>query len=554
MAVRPSGTATGIARKPARARGGVGAFLRRFDAGSWYSGSVDEHREIELKLDASPEDLRRLQRHRLVHSLSQGRAVTQSLVSVYFDTEDHDLAAARFGLRVRHVGRRRIQTVKGERSATGGLFERTELEVPIDGDEPDLARIPDPELRAELFEILHDKPLVAVFRTEFRRTRRVLRKGDSEWTLDVDHGSIVAGERRAPIHEVELELRAGDPAKLFEFALLLQERLDLRPAARSKAERGYALARGEGASTRLSQRVPLDPDATLEDALSAILSHCLAHFTANADCACEGLDPEGVHQMRVGVRRARAALALFEPLLPADRVRFFRSELRWLGRELGAARDLDVFMRGILADSAQHRAGRTAFDRLRSEALALRAECYQGVCACVGSRRYARLVLELGGWIHARGWQERTPDGDSMRWLAPARDFAETELERRHRKIGRLADRLDVSDDARHAVRIELKKLRYASEFFRDLYRGRGAKRYLRRMARVQAALGRMNDVATAERILAALLARLGSERAPEHERVVGFVEGWSAQLAANALRETEDAWERLERTRPFWL
>jgi CHAD domain-containing protein len=300
--------------------------------------------------------------------------------------------------------------------------------------------------------------------------------------------------------------------------------------------------------------VRLDAGATVEDGLSAILSHCLAHFTANAEAACEGVDPEGVHQMRVGVRRARAALALFEPLLPEDRVRFFRSELRWLGRELGAARDLDVFMRGILTDSANHRAGRAAIDRLRNEAVALRAECYDGVRACVGSRRYARLVLELGGWIHARGWQERTPAGDTMHWLAPARDFAETELERRHRKVSRLADRLDVSDDARHAVRIELKKLRYASEFFRDLYPHRGAKRFLRRLARVPAALGRMNDVATAERILAELLARLGPERTLEHDRAAGFVEGWAAQLAANALRETEEAWERLERTNPFWV
>jgi CHAD domain-containing protein len=186
--------------------------------------------------------------------------------------------------------------------------------------------------------------------------------------------------------------------------------------------------------------------------------------------------------------------------------------------------------------------------------VALRGECYEVVRACIGSRRYARLVLELGGWIQARGWQERTPGGDSLRWLAPASDFAETELERRHRKLTRLADRLDVSDDARHAVRIELKKLRYASEFFRDLYPRRGAKRFMRRLARVQAALGHMNDVATAERILAELLARLGSERTREHDRAAGFVEGWAARVSANALRETEEAWERLERTRPFWM
>ena len=514
---------------------------------------MDPHREIELKLEASREDLRRLSRHPLVRSLSSARAVTQQLESVYFDTEDHDLADANFGLRVRRSGARRIQTVKGDRSASGGLFERSEFEVPIQGEEPNLARISDPELRARLFEIVAGKPLVAVFRTEFRRTRRVLQKGHSEWTLDVDDGLIVAGDRSAPIHEVELELRAGEPAQLFEFALLLQERLDLHPAARSKAERGYALARGEGAAVHSSRRVRLDAEATIEDALVAILSHCVAHFTANADCAREGVDPEGVHQMRVGVRRTRAALALFESILSAERLHFFRSELRWVARELGAARDLDVFTRGLLAEIEPPRALRTALERVRSKASELRAECYEGVRTCIESRRYARLVLELGGWISARGWQEHASAGDALRWLEPARGFAEAELGRRHRKIGRLAARLDESDAKRHELRIELKKLRYAGEFLRDLYRGQGSKRFLRRIARVQSALGHMNDVATAERILAMLLARLGADRAREHDRAAGFAEGWAAQVAASAMRETADAWERLESAKPFW-
>ena len=515
---------------------------------------MDEHREIELKLEASPEDLKRLQRHPLVHSLSQGRAVAQTLNSVYFDTPEHDLAAAGFGLRVRRAGTQRVQTLKGERSVSGGLFDRTEVEIPLDADEPDLERIPDPELRARVTGIAAGKPLVAVFRTEFRRTRRVLRNADSEWTLDVDDGAIVAGDDRVPVREVELELRSGEPAQLFEFALLLHEQFDVRPAARSKAERGYALARGEGAAAHSSRRVELEPTAALEDALVASLSQCFAHFTTNADCACEGADPEGVHQMRVGVRRTRAALAVFAPLLPPEQIRLFRSELRGLGRGLGSARDLDVFTRETLAPLESHRGDDPAFERLREEAVALRTECYGGVRASVRSPRYARLVLELGAWLAARRWRNQPLSEESARLFTPAREFASALLDRRHRKVRRLAARIDESDEARHAVRIELKKLRYTGEFFRDLYPGSGAKRFLRRTARVQAALGRMNDVASAERILDTLLGRLGAERLPAHERTAGFVAGWTAQHAAGGLREINDAWERLERTRPFWL
>jgi CHAD domain-containing protein len=291
------------------------------------------------------------------------------------------------------------------------------------------------------------------------------------------------------------------------------------PAARSKAERGYALARGEGAAAHLGRRVRLDPGATLEDALVAILSHCLAHFTANADCAHEGTNPEGIHQMRVGVRRAprprwRCSARCSRPSECASSA----PSCAGSRASSAAARDLDVFERGLLARLDTPRAGYSALERLRAEAALLRAECYDGVRACLDSGAMRGSCSSSAAGSVRAGWQEHVSGDESLRWLDPARGFADAELERRHRKVGRLARRLHESDAARHAVRIELKKLRYAGEFLRDLYPGRGAKRFLRRIARVQSALGHMNDVATAERILATLLARLGAERTREHD------------------------------------
>lgn len=514
---------------------------------------MDPPREIELKLEASPEDLKRLPRHPLVQTLSVGRAVTRALSTVYFDTPGDDLARAGFGLRVRRDGGERIQAVKGDRTVAGGLFERLEVESPVDGEVPDLALVADAALRARLVEIVGDAPLRPVFRTEFRRTRRLLRHEGSAWTLDVDEGEIVADDERAPIRELELELREGEPWRLFEFALLLHEHFDLVPATRSKAERGYALARGMPPAVVSSRRIPLDPDAVLEHALEAILGQCLAHFSANADCAIEGTGPEGVHQMRVGLRRARAALAVFGPLLPDEPVKRFRNDLRWLGRELGGARDLDVFVHEILAPIEPFRGDDPAFKRLRDEALALRAECHAAVREVLRSPRYARLVLELGAWLSARGWRNQPLSEASARLFAPARDFAGEWLDRRHRRVRRLGRRLDASDEARHALRIELKKLRYGAEFFRDLFPGRGAKRYLRRSARVQATLGHCNDAATARRILETLVGRFGAERAPAHDRAAGVVEGWAARGAAAARDEAGEAWRRLGRARLFW-
>jgi inorganic triphosphatase YgiF len=514
---------------------------------------MSEPREVELKLTASPQDLRRLQRHPLVQSLCERRGQTQRLVSVYFDTDDAALARHGFGLRVRQQGAERVQTVKGDRRAAGGLSDRLEVEGPIASDAPDLAQLPDAALRERLHGIIGDAPLVPIFRTEFQRTRRVLRHAGSEWTLDADQGEIVAGERREPICEVELELRAGEAWRLFEFALQLHDHFDLMPAVRSKAERGHALARDAAPGASMAQRVVFDADATVEQALEAVVSSGLAHFSANADCACQGDDPEGVHQLRVGLRRTRAALAVFAPLLPDDPTRVVRSELRWLGRELGGARDLDVFTREVLAPIEAFRGGDPAFKRLRDEALALRAECYDHAREVLRSPRYARLVLELGAWLGARAWRNQPLSESSARLFAPARAFASELLAKRWRKVRRLARRLEDSDEARHALRIQVKKLRYAAESFRELFPERSAKRTLRRLARVQASLGRVNDVVTAHRILETLLVRLGSERSPGHDAAAGFVEGWTAREASVDRRGAAAACKRLRRFEPFW-
>ena len=489
-----------------------------------------------------------------MRALSQSRAVTRQLETVYFDTPDHALSRAGLALRLRRVGGRTVQTLKGgERAVAGGLFERTEIECPVDGDVPDLERIPDPALRAHLAELIGASGLQPVFVTRFRRTRRVLRNEETEWSVDVDLGEVVAGEARAPISEIELELRDGDPARLFEFALLLHEHFDLLPGTRSKAERGYALALDEPAQPRTARTVSLAPDANAEEAWVAILSQCLEQIGANADCAFEGSDPEGVHQMRVGVRRMRAAFAAFAGLLPRETTRVFRSELRWLGSELGAARDMDVFLAEIAGPLRGVRGDDPAFKRLAEEAASLRADCYERVRQVVISPRYARLMLELGGWIASRGWRNQPLSESSARLFGPTRELAAHLLERRLKRIRRLGARLRQSDEARHALRIQLKKLRYTGEFFRRLYPHRHARRFLKRAARLQDALGMLNDVAIAERILEVLLERLGPERAPAHDRAAGFIEGWTGHVAGRELEQIVAAWEEFAEQHPFW-
>ncbi len=93
--------------------------------------------ETELKLVLAPEALRRVRRHALIRRLKQGRGATKTLKSVYFDTEDLSLFHSNLVLRVRHIGPKRVQTLKSGLSSTASLLGRQEWETEIEGDRPE---------------------------------------------------------------------------------------------------------------------------------------------------------------------------------------------------------------------------------------------------------------------------------------------------------------------------------------------------------------------------------------------------------------------------------
>jgi inorganic triphosphatase YgiF len=511
-------------------------------------------REIELKLEVPAGDLAALKRHPLVRGLAQGRARKQRLHTVYYDTRARDLARERLALRVRHSGRSHVQALKGEGSAVGGLFVRGEWEARLPGPEPDLERIPSFAARALAQRAIAGQPLEPVFETEFQRTRYRLLRGDTELWLDFDEGEIRARGVSAPIRELELELVRGDPGVLYGIALELHETLPVRPGVASKAQRGHALATGTRPAPQRAPRIELPGQATLEDVLHEVLAACLGQVLANEEPAREGSDPEGVHQLRVGLRRARAALSLFGDLLPADEIRPFKSELRWLAGELGPARDFDVFLTEILEPLAARFPDDPSLKRLRDAARELRDAAYLRVRAALASPRASALTLALGGWITARGWRGGAGAETLAALAAPAAERGAELLERRLKKARRLGRGLARrTAEERHQLRIALKKLRYAGEFLGSLYPGPGAERMIDRLSELQDLLGALNDVAMAERLLVAIGDRLGREWAAEHERGAGFVTGWISHQAQRRLARLEKDWKALRKTRPFW-
>ncbi len=440
--------------------------------------------EVELKLELTPQAADALEASLLLPAdpdIAQQR-------SLYFDTPDHALSRAGLSLRIRRSGRKRTQTVKAEGAGAAGLFVRPEWERPIRNDIPVLDDAT--PIRALLGEAIND--LSAAFEVRIERRSWLISEGGAVIELVLDRGKAVADERHAPICEIELELKRGEPAALFAFARRLDAVAPVRLGVQSKAERGYRLA-GPAVTMVKAEAVTLGGGMTAIDAFRHIVNNCLRQFRLNEALLTIGRDADALHQARVALRRLRSAFSIFKPMIGGDANTALREDLRWLAGELGDARNLDVLLE------------RAKPGTLRDRILAAREAAYDRVGDVLGSSRVRLLMLDLMEWI-SMAERPEAPGGIGHA-RQPARDFAATALDRYRRKVKRGGrDLTDADDEARHELRKDAKKLRYASEFFVSLFeRKRERRRYKKFTAALeglQDQLGALNDLATAPQVL----------------------------------------------------
>ncbi|MCU0668871.1 MAG: CHAD domain-containing protein [Myxococcota bacterium] len=469
--------------------------------------------ELGLSLDAIP----RLRRHPLLAALTQGRPRRSRERAIYFDTPDFALARAGFALCIRRVARLAVQSVARLDARGPGPADTV-----VASEVPDLASIPDVALRAQIAGCVAGRPLVPAFEVDLTRELRVLREDANEIHFSLDSGSVKTAHGLVPVCSLALDTRAGDPAYVVQLALELLDALPLRTDAQHPAASARAMLLGESVRPRKAELVEVGPEATLEALLEACVEACL---------------------------RLRSALSFFAPVLPARQRAALRALLRPLASALGPARDLDVFAEEWLAPALRARPDDAGLATLDARVRALRAERAEQVRRALESVHFPRLVLEIRHWLASHAWRDQVLSADSAALFAPARDFASRRLERRHRKTRRaLRGLAEASSAERHALRIEAKQLRYAAEFTASLFPGRRARRYARRLAALQDALGVANDAVVAERIAAEIA---GADAAAQH--AAGFVTGWAAHAAHAEIARLGRLAERFAEAGRYW-
>lgn len=480
--------------------------------------------EIELKLELSAKVADALEASGILPG--EPKIVPQH--SIYFDTPKRRLQKAGVGLRIRRSGRKRIQTVKAG-GARAGLQARQEWERPVSSDRPVI------DEASPVAEVLggDGADLEPLF--EIRSVRRLwmIAEGDSLIELALDRGEAVCGKRTAPICEIELELKRGDPAALFAVARRIDAISPVKLCVQTKAERGYRLIEPDIAVAR-TEPIALAGTLTVEAAFLAIADDCLRQFRLNEALILVHRNPDALHRARVALRRLRSALSLFRPALGTSSRVFPGAGLRGLAGKLGRARDLDVLLE------------KSASEPIRPQIAIAREAAYDRLGPALSASEVRIFMLDLVQWLHLGAWRQDRRTQELRR--QPLREYAATALDRFRRKVRKAGRHLVEADDAtRHELRKDAKKLRYGVEFFAGAFDGKRErqrkKTFLGYLKHLQEELGLLNDLAS----IPSLLGEIGLTDDPDASLLLAH------ESKSDILDAAEASYESLVDAKRFW-
>ncbi|MFO1428691.1 MAG: CHAD domain-containing protein [Candidatus Competibacteraceae bacterium] len=297
-------------------------------------------------------------------------------------------------------------------------------------------------------------------------------------------------------------------------------------------------------------KVLLHTGQTVSEAFAAILKHNHEHLLAWETAARSWDDIEGVHQVRVALRRLRSALRVFRSAIPRAVTDPWADEMRWLANQLGPARDMDVFIDEGM-DAVADKLALPGREKLLLLAQGRRVRAYETVLAMLDSERYADFKKRLGAWLETQGWLAvELSDKERGRLEGNIIPFARQVLDKQERAVLATGSHVDQeSAQEMHRLRIECKKLRYAAEFFNPLFKT--MEEFIAHLKSLQDLLGIMHDVAVMHDLLEDLLK---GETDPQVFQYAGGLVGWRTRQYYDIKDNFDARWDEFVDARhPWW-
>jgi inorganic triphosphatase YgiF len=502
--------------------------------------------EIELKLTIDKQYASRLSKHPVITHKLASKPSSHKLTSIYFDSPDSKLMDTGVTLRVSHTSSGWIQTIQLSGSSCVGLHQYLQWHSPIASNHPDFTKIVEPILVRIFPNNKSRRSIIPIFKTEIHRTswQLAFNNGD-QVEVAFDLGRLIVNDKEEVISEIKLKLKSGNVGRLFDLALELQDAIPLNIENLTPAQRGYAYYRYNPPQVIKAQLPTLTRKMNANIAFKEIVWECINQLQLNQNVVLHTADIEGVHQMRIALRRLRSAFSLFKLILGHKKCAFILSELKWLSDILGKARDIDVLLTqtipGIPTQFKHHQGLLT----LQQLALKRQIKVYDFIRDALLSQRYNCLLLTICSWLENEKWKETKKHYKLI-------TAATRTLNKFHKQLLRHNENLtDMSPEYRHATRIASKRLRYAAEFFTGLYPAKDCTKFIKILAQVQECLGQINDLTVAERLLDELK---GPQPDAQSMQVIQRFKQSNTSSATHNIAKINPIWKQLTTTKPFWL
>lgn len=408
---------------------------------------------------------------------------SKPLKNTYFDTADLALYQERMALRIRVTPTKTLQTVKCAGKSVAGLSSRPEWESAYSG-EFDFTGVDVGAVQTFLEN--NRERLIPIFSTHFdRRTWRIELSKKATILVMLDNGYVESENRQLPITEVELELVQGSPKDLLDFATKLASHLPLIPSDISKAQRGYQLYLNKEARPKKAKASPLRIKHTAFEAFVLLTSQDMQMLQANLHGMLNSADPEYIHQYRVSLRRLNTLIKLFKPVLPDRFYSKWKNRIKALTQKTGEIRDLSVVERRILEPMLEDKDAHV--QGLVTLALSAIHSTKKDLDDQLVQMRYGGPVL-----LFANDLTELS----DQKFPKNLTRFAEERLLDLHDKAKSRTSKLTkhISPANAHQLRIAIKQLRYACEFFAPLFDSAAVLEFAKHIASLQDQLGFVND------------------------------------------------------------
>lgn len=424
----------------------------------------------------------------LQHPLVSHKPTQRRIHQTCYETPDFRLAALGFSIEETRILRKTEITVRD----TNQLWQ-----APTSAGSFDFSTLIDvPDVAESLQNIASD--LVPIYSMDIRQRVWTVHIRSAIVEVALKEGTLNCGvtepKTSSGVCELELTLIKGQEAALYGLGRLLSRQVKLHPIPTLLRQRALECYRGDIPKPVKACRIKLDPKNTPQAVFKQVARECLDQLLANETGIFLPSNVEFIHQARVALRRLRTALRLFSDELPPEFSNKWSKEWREVGEQLGNARNWDVFcsemLPAIQADLGDH----PEAIKLAEFAQTQRALAHSETRQWLEGRKYSLILIAFSEAI-------LTLDDQSKDRIET---FATKSLRKRYKKFCRGAQIAHtLSPEARHEVRIDLKKLRYALDFFDSLYPQKQLQGFLKGLAETQELLGHMNDLVTGELLLA---------------------------------------------------